>query len=353
MKHVALIFGGPSAEHDVSLVSAKNIFQALKDTSLQIHLLGVTREGQWKLVRPEDLLSTSFQEPTNLEKAGIDIRLIKTGDSVFLQPSENSEEKVGPIDVAFPIVHGPYGEDGKLQAELNELGLEFVGSDFISCENSFDKEKTKKIIEELGVPQVPWLVFSDENPNYNDIKEKLGLPFFVKPANMGSSVGISKVKNEKQFMTAIAEARIHDKKIVIEKAVIARELETALLETDQLTVAGVGELKPSHEFYSYEAKYLDPKGAEICIPADISEEIKIRIQDYAKRCFEGLGCRDYSRADFFLTSEGEVFFNEINTHPGFTSISLFPQLWDHEGIQYKDLIVLLLNQAEKRKKSKT
>ena len=348
MNQVVLIFGGPSAEHDVSLVSAKNIYQALKETSLAVHLLGITRDSHWKLISGEELESTNFDSPLDLDKVGTLVSLINEDKSIFIKPDLNSSAKIGPIDVAFPIVHGPYGEDGKLQSELNSLGLKFVGSDRLSCENSFDKEKTKNIIAQLNVPQVPWLVFEDEVPNFDEVDAELGLPFFVKPANMGSSVGISKVKNKEQFSMAIAEAQKYDTKIVIEKGLTVRELETALLEDGELKVADISELKPHHEFYSYEAKYIDPKGADSQIPADIPKESKEILQNFAKICFQALGCRDYARADFFMDNEGKIYFNEINTHPGFTSISQFPQLWLHQGMSYKDLIVLLLERAFKR-----
>lgn len=352
MNQIALIFGGPSAEHDVSLVSAKNIFQVLNQLNFKTSLLGVSRQKQWKLIKGDDLLQTDFINPIDLDKIGLPVQLTKTEDGVFISTNQDDGERIGPIDIAFPIIHGPYGEDGTLQAELNQLGLEFVGSDFLSCENSFDKAKTKQILSAANIPQVPYLTYSEDNPVFNEVKERLGLPFFIKPANMGSSIGISKVKTEAEMMAAVADARIHDKKIVIERAVTAREIECALLDDNELKVSGLGEVKPHHEFYSYEAKYLDPNGAELVIPADVEPEVAEKIKETALECFRLLDCRDYSRADFFLTTEGHIYFNEINTHPGFTNISQFPMLWKQEGISYKDLILKLINQAMKRRKGK-
>jgi D-alanine-D-alanine ligase len=349
MNHIALIFGGPSAEHDVSLFSAKNIFQVLDDTPLKVSLLGVTRKKEWKLLQGEDLVKTDFVNPLDLENVGLSVELFKVENKVFIKGRGSSDEKIGPIEVGFPIIHGPYGEDGELQNELNQLGLPFVGSDFLSCENCFDKAKTKEILKEKKIPQVPYALFEDTNPNFNDLVSQLGLPFFVKPANMGSSIGISKVKSEAELAPALAEARIHDKKIVIEKGVTAREIECALLEVDgELKVTGMGEVKPHHEFYSYEAKYLDPNGADLIIPAAVPEATVQEIQTLAKECFRSLDCRDFARADFFLAPEGQVFFNEINTHPGFTNISQFPKLWEQEGLTYKNLILQLIQNAEKR-----
>lgn len=353
MSHIALIFGGPTAEHDVSLVSAKNIFQVLDQTQMRVTLLGVTKNKEWKMIRGSDLVKTDFINPIDLNQMGISVQLTQHEEGVFVIADQHPEEKVGPLDVAFSVIHGPYGEDGQLQAELNALGLEFVGTDCLASENTFDKAKTKKILAEHKIPQVKFKVFEEENPNFNSIKSDLGLPFFVKPANMGSSIGISKVKNESDFFAAIAEARIHDKKIVVEKGVVGQEIECAILEDDGVKVSGLGEIKPNHEFYSYEAKYLDPNGADLIIPANVAPEWIPKIQNLAKQCFEILECRDYARADFFLTSDGEIFFNEINTVPGFTNISQFPMLWQKEGIAYKDLIMQLVHNALRRKEAKT
>lgn len=349
MTHIALIFGGPSAEHDVSLFSAKNIYQVLKELQINVSLLGITKSHDWKLIDGKDLLETNFIKPIVLDNLGISVVLKDFEGQCFLVSSSGDSEKMGPIDLAFPIIHGPYGEDGQLQTFLRELGLEFIGSEALSCENSFDKAKTKDILKAQGIPQAPYLVFENENPSFNDVKNKLGLPFFVKPANMGSSIGISKVKSEEGFHQALAEARIHDKKIVIEKGIIGREIECALLEDGELKVTGMGEVRPNHEFYSYEAKYLDDKGADLIIPADLPSSIVEKIQEIACKAFIALDCRDYSRADFFVTPDEEIYFNEINTHPGFTNISQFPMLWKQEGVSYKDLILKLINAAIKRK----
>lgn len=348
MKHIALIFGGPSPEHDVSLVSAKNIFQVLTEAQFKVSLLGVTQQRTWKLIKGDDLLKTDFINPIKLDQLGIEVLLTPIDNKVFIQSMDSQDEKVGPVDIAFPIVHGPYGEDGELQGELNKMQLPFVGSDIFSCENSFDKVKTKDLLSQHKIPQVPYLVFTDENPSFGELDSKLGSPFFVKPANMGSSIGITKVSQQEDLATALAEARIHDKKIIIEKGVKAREIECALLEDGELKVSGMGEVIPHHDFYSYEAKYLDPQGADLVIPASVTPEQTQTIQAMALRAFQALDCRDFARADFFLTDSGEIYFNEINTHPGFTNISQFPMLWKQEGIAYKELIIKLINNANKR-----
>ncbi|MCB0379259.1 MAG: D-alanine--D-alanine ligase [Bdellovibrionales bacterium] len=348
MKRVALVFGGPSAEHDVSVVSAKNIYSALKDSDLQILLLAITKNKVWRRITGEDLMQTSFQSPISVEEMGIKIELCKEGAHVFAKAIEG-EEKSGPIDVVFPICHGPFGEDGELQAELEEWGLSYVGSSQESCQLSFDKALTKQAIVFTGIPQAPYLAFEEKNPQFEEVKNQLGLPFFIKPARMGSSVGIHKVKSKEEFHEALADARIHDRKIIIEKAIVGRELECAILETDEGPKAsGIGEVRPLHEFYSYEAKYLDPNGAELIIPAQVEPQIATHIQRLAVRAFQQLKCRDFARVDFFLANDGAIYFNELNTHPGFTNISQFPLLWQQEGLGYKELILALLNQADKR-----
>ena len=343
MKNVALIFGGPSGEHDVSLVSAKNIYEVIKDSEFKIHLIGVTRQGQWKMVSEELLLSTSFENVIDLETCEQNIQLKNNGEQALIDPLDI------PLDVAFPIIHGPYGENGELQRELNKIGLSFVGSDEASCETCFDKEKSKKSVAEISIPQVDYLSFEEKGPHFNEVDSRLGTPFFVKPANMGSSVGISKVNNEAEYVSALDEALKYDKKIVIEKGVTAREIECAILEKNgEISVSSFGEIVPNHDFYSYEAKYLDPNGAQLIVPAKIDEKMALEITNLAKQCFKKMNCRDYVRADFFLTPDNKIYFNEINTHPGFTSISMFPLLWKHSGLEYKDLIIHLLKMALNR-----
>lgn len=350
IKTVALIFGGPSAEHDVSLVSAKNIYIQLKEIVENVVLLGVTREREWKLVEEAHLLSTNFKKPLDLTQVGTEVFCKSDGHNVLIYDQHGNHVSEEPIDLAFPIIHGPYGEDGELQNMMSEWDLPFVGSASAGCAHAFDKGKTKNILKDHDIPQASFFIFEKEAPSFKEIEEKLGLPVFVKPANMGSSLGISKVKSEGDWDKALSEAKKHDKKILIEKSIEnGREIECALLETDAgLQVTGLGEIKPNHEFYSYDAKYIDPNGAELIIPAVVDPGVEQKIQDLAKKCFEKLGCRDYARADFFIGANNEVFFNEINTHPGFTNISMFPSLWAHEGIEARELVSKLIDRVKER-----
>ncbi len=347
---VALIFGGPSAEHDVSLVSAKNIFMHLETLADKVLLLGITKDRLWKLINKEDLLATNFEHPIDLNQLGIEVFCKYDGHNVYLYDQHGNKAVEDNLDLAFPIIHGPFGEDGELQNLMSEWNLPFVGTASAGCAHAFDKAKTKKILSDFDIPQTPYLLIEEEIPSFQEIESKLGLPFFVKPANMGSSVGISKVKSEAQWKDALKEAQKFDKKIILETSVEnCREIECALLEEDGiLKVTGLGEIKPNHEFYSYDAKYIDPNGAELIIPASVDSGVEQNIQDIAKKCFEKLDCRDYARADFFLTPDNQVYFNEINTHPGFTNISMFPSLWKQAGLDGKQLVSHLLEKAKAR-----
>ena len=349
--HIALIFGGPGCEHEVSLCSAKNIHEVLKDTSFKISLLAVTKKGIWRLIEGKSLERTSFQNPLLLEDQGLEVELVSRS-GVFIRSKDRGEEINPPLSCAFPVIHGDFGEDGKLQSLLKNLDLTFVGSDTLSCQRAFDKIKTKEFIAQTRIPQVPYLGFEDFKPDFGNVVSKLGLPFFMKPARTGSSIGISKVMEEGDFHKAFLKAREHDTKILVEKAISGRELECGVLEDGGgIRVTGLGEIRTKHEFYSYEAKYLDPKGSELIIPARVDSETVKKIQDYTLTCFEKLECRDYARVDFFLSDKNEFFFNEINTHPGFTDISQFPLLWQQEGLGYRELILTLIKQAMNRSTS--
>ncbi len=351
--HIALIFGGPSTEHEVSLCSAKNIQEVLKNVSFQVSLLAVTKKGVWRLIEDKDLEKTGFQNPLLVEDHGFEVELVSKENGVFICSKDREKKPDAPLDCVFPVIHGSFGEDGKLQSLLTELGLAFVGSNTSGCEKAFDKIKTKELIAQTEVPQVPYLSFVDCQPDFDKLASQLGLPFFVKPARTGSSIGISKVMDQKSFSKAFLKAREYDKKILFEKAISGRELECAVLEDGEgnIRVTGLGEIRADkYGFYSYEAKYLDPDGAELVIPARVETGTVKRIQEYALTCFKKLDCRDYARADFFLSDKGEIFFNEINTHPGFTNISQFPLLWRQEGLGYKELMLTLIKRAVSRKK---
>ena len=324
---VAVLFGGPSGEHDVSLASGKNIALALQESGFPILCVGIEKKEdnpQWREIPMEDLAKTTLDNPIDISALGSPIA-----------PKDLAQK----VKCAFPICHGPFGEDGELQSQLQNLKLPYVGTEPLGCSLSLDKAKTKEVIAQVPLAQTPFLVTTDPKFSFEEATAKLQLPLFVKPCAMGSSVGISRVTKVEEWQKAITLAFQHDNTIVIEQGLEGRELECALLETEQgLQVSGIAEIVSHHDFYSYEAKYLDPKGAALIYPAKISEENKGKIQEAAKQAFRALKCRDYARADFFLTAKGEVIFNEINTHPGFTKISQFPSLCKHMGMSYGDLV---------------
>ena len=346
---VGIIFGGKSAEHEVSLQSAKNVIEAIDKDKYEPVLIGIDKKGRW-------LLSASSKFLLNSS----DPKLIKLNDelsqSVALIPeSEGKIENLDThqsnqsIDVAFPILHGPFGEDGTIQGLLKLANIPFVGAGVLGSAIGMDKDVAKRLLRDAGIPVAKFLsVGEKEIPLYGEIVKNLGTPFFVKPANLGSSVGVSKVKSEEDFREAIREAFNYDKKVLIEENVEGREIECAVLGNDSPIASVPGEVISSHEFYSYEAKYIDEHGAVIEIPAKLPDEIAKRVQSLAIKTFKILACEGLGRVDCFLKKNGEVTVNEINTIPGFTSISMYPKLWEASGISYADLIDRLIQLALER-----
>jgi len=349
--NLALICGGKSVEHEVSLISAKNVIAALDFAKYDLSLFAVTKDGSFRfygdyknfLDHENDPNIVSLKETgfSNVSWSVID------GVSQAILPSGNKR-----IEVVFPIMHGSFAEDGKMQGFLEMLNLPYVGPDVLASAISMDKEITKKLAEMYDIKIARYLSFSTiskNDMNFAKVKEELGLPVFVKPANSGSSVGISKVDNEADFNHAVAEAFLVDHKILIEEAVLGRELETSVLgNRDHLIVGEVGEIVPSaeHGFYSYDAKYIDESGAALLIPAPLEVVKKQEIQEIAKKIFLICQCEGMARVDFFMTEDGEVFFNEINTIPGFTKISMYPKLIMHgTGMTYSALIDKLIDLA--------
>lgn len=307
---VGILFGGKSVEHEVSLLSAKNVVAALDRKRYTPVLLKINKRGQW----PES-------------------------PEVFFKK----------VDIIFPILHGPLGEDGTVQGLLKLAGIPFVGADVLGSAVGMDKDVMKRLLREAGLPLAPFLVFRrGERVSYAAVTKQLGKTLFVKPANAGSSVGVSKAKDARSFKQAVALAFQFDNKILIEQALSAREIECAVLGNRELTVAAPGEVIPKHEFYSYEAKYLDENGAQIEIPAKLTRGQMREVQALAKQVFQTLECAGLARVDFFLTPRGKWYVNEINTIPGFTSISMYPKMFEASGIPYSQLIDRLFTLALER-----
>jgi D-alanine-D-alanine ligase len=256
----------------------------------------------------------------------------------------------------FPVLHGPFGEDGTIQGLFKLHNVPFVGPSVLGSSVAMDKDMAKRLFKEAGLPIGKFVSFSFSEKNkiiFDEIKKVLGLPFFIKPANLGSSVGISKVKDEKEFKKALKLAFDYDTKIVIEEFIKGKEIECAVLGNENPQASTAGEIIPTHEFYSYEAKYLDNNGAKMKIPANISESLIKEFQDLSIRAFKVLGCEGIGRVDFFLTEDNKIFINEINTIPGFTSISMYPKLWEASGLSYAKLIDKVIKLAMDRHKKES
>jgi D-alanine-D-alanine ligase len=362
MKKVGILFGGKSAEHEISLLSAKNVYEAIDRTKFEPVLIGIDKSGRWLINDAEKFLLNSDNPAL--------VKINPDGKDVSLRPESNgmfAAEGAGKfnIDVVFPILHGPFGEDGTVQGFLKLADIPYVGPAVLGSAVGMDKDVMKRLFREAEIPIGKFITIKSHEkiPSFAEIKNKLGAPFFIKPANMGSSVGISKVHDEAELAAALKDAFLYDTKIIIEEFIQGREIECAVLGNEEPAASVPGEIIPSHEFYSYDAKYLDEKGAALEIPAKIDDATKKRIQELAVKVFQVLCCEGLSRVDFFLKGDGsasqpfEIIVNEINTMPGFTKISMYPKMWEASGIGYSELITRLIELAvsrfEKERKLKT
>lgn len=312
---VAVFFGGRSAEHEVSIQSAKNVIAALDKEKYKVIPIKIRKDG------------------------GI--------GELFKLCSSNK------IDVAFPVLHGPFGEDGTIQGLLKLMDVPFVGARVLGSAVGMDKDVQKRLLNYAGIPTTEFIACSKSDfkltkSDFVSIKKRLGLPFFVKPANLGSSVGINKVKSAKDFSRALREAFQFDNKILIEKFVHGREIECSVLGNENPIASLPGEIIPRHEFYSYEAKYIDENGAKLEIPAKLPKRTAKDVQELAVKTFKTLCLEGMARVDFFLKPSGELIVNEVNTIPGFTNISMYPKLWAASGITNKKLVDMLIKLALER-----
>ncbi len=348
---IGVLYGGESSEHEVSLQSAKNIINALDREKYEIIPIAISKTGQWLLGDIAELFLNAH-DPKN-------IQLSESVKTVALYPRGKhgsivaTQQLLGEIDVIFPVLHGPLGEDGTVQGLLRLLHIAFVGPDVLGSAVGMDKDVSKRLLREAGLPVTDFLVFHRSEVDtikFEQVVEHLKLPFFVKAANQGSSVSISKVHDHSEFAQAIDEAFIYDEKILIEAYVEGRELEVAVLGNENLKASVPGEIIPTHEFYSYEAKYLDENGARCEIPAQLTDQQIEEIQELAIRTTKTLCCEGMARVDFFLSKDGRLVINEINTIPGFTNISMYPKLWEASGLSYSKLLDELISLALKRHK---
>ncbi len=347
--NVAILFGGKSTEHEVSLRSAKNIIDAIDKNKYELVFIYIDKNGKWFLKDSPDFLLNSdnlkFIKLNNKASQNVVFAPQCNGRIVNLDTCQSNKS----IDVVFPVLMGSFGEDGTIQGLLKLANIPFVGASVLGSAVGMDKDIMKRLLRDSGIPIAKFITIKEnEILIYKEVVKKIGVPFFVKPANLGSSVGISKVKNEKDFEKAIREAFKYDRKILIEENIEGREIECSILGNDDLIASIPGEIISNCDFYSYEAKYTEGHGTVLEIPAKLSEETIKKIQDLAIKTFKILACEGLGRVDCFLKKNEEILVNEINTMPGFTSVSMYPKLWEASGISYTKLIDRLIQLALER-----
>lgn len=346
--NLCVIFGGMSTEHDVSIVSGTSVIKNLDKTKYDIYPVYIDKTGKW------------YKYTKDIEE----IEILNVGE----QPQEveeinNAIEYLKNMNIVFPVLHGLYGEDGTIQGLLELLKIPYVGCKVLGSSICMDKAYAKIVLEKANINQVKHVYIRKNKENYilvdeqmneetlniNEIsikiEDKLGLPVFVKPSNSGSSVGINKAKNLEDLARSIEYAAQYDKKIIVEESINAKEVECAVLGNEEVEVACVGEILPADEFYTFDAKYND-EDSETLIPANISKEQSDIIRNIAKKAFKALDCKGLARVDFFIDkNSSKVYLNEVNTLPGFTNISMYPKLWENEGLKYSELLDKLINLA--------
>jgi D-alanine-D-alanine ligase len=355
---IGVVLGGRSGEHEVSLASARSVMDAIDEEKYEIVPIGITKEGRW-IASGDPIKALEVGDADASRPAAL------LGDPsrrglMRLEETEHAIEatRLAELDVVFPVLHGPYGEDGTVQGLLELAGLPYVGAGVVGSVLGMDKAIFKDVMRAHDLPIVEYLVLKrkrwDADPDsvIDQVEEKFDYPVFTKPANLGSSVGISKCGDRTELACGLVEAARYDRKLIVEVAVpAAREIEVSVLGNDDPIASVPGEVIPSREFYSYEAKYVDDgdRASDLIIPAPVSPEMTERIRDLALRVYRAIDCAGMARVDFLLSGEtGELYVNEVNTIPGFTAISMYPKLWEASGISYSELIDRLIDLALER-----
>lgn len=345
-KTIALIFGGKSAEHEVSLRSARSIAEILDKNKFDPILVGISKEGSWYRFPNMDVFSQveSLHDralPSNAEPVCL---MSHHGEPVLFSLKDHQKTAV---HCAFPILHGTMGEDGSIQGLFKMVHVPFVGCGVLSSAAGMDKEIMKRLLTYAGISNAKYMLLTPfHRTSYEEVVKELGTPFFIKPANAGSSVGVHKIKTAEDYVVHLKDAFQYDTKVLAEEYIQGREIECSVLGLNQSPKASLpGEIIPQHEFYSYEAKYLDENGALIKNPAELPSDVVHKIQDLAVKTYQVMGCDGFTRVDFFLKKNGELYINEINTIPGFTKISMYPKMWEVSGLAFKDLVTKLIELA--------
>ena len=341
---VAIICGGKSSEHEISCVSANGILNAIDRNKFEPVLIGITKSGKWLLLPDDSNFSIVNGALPTVPESGIEVSITSLGLV--------AGGKQLAIDVAFPVLHGPYGEDGTIQGLFEMIGIKYVGSGVLASAVGMDKSYAKPIFAAAGLSVAAGIVVTSKN---FELPSNLTFPLFVKPARSGSSRGTTKVKQKSDLASAVQHALSFDTKVIIEQAVVGKEIECAVLQADgKITASEVGQISISSkfEFYDFQAKYLD-NSMELIVPADLPSGVQSKIQQAAITAFNAAGCEGLARVDFFYSTQGEIIINEINTMPGFTPTSVYPKLIEKNGINYQELITKLITTAQTRSASIT
>lgn len=352
--HVGVIFGGRSGEHEVSLRSARSVVAAMDRDKYDVTLIGIDHDGGWHQLDVATFERLTAESLPKVEASGQEVLLPPRPSRGGLVTADGGRSAIQQLDVVFPILHGTFGEDGTVQGLLELADIAYVGSGVLGSAVGMDKDVQKRLLQAAAIPIVPYFTatrrtWTAHTSELREEAEKLGYPLFVKPANLGSSVGISKAKTMADLGNAIETALQYDTKILVEKGLDVREIEVAVLGNEEAQASVAGEICPTADFYSYEAKYIDEHGAALKIPAPLSDEQSRHVRGMAVRVFQLLECSGMARVDFFLERTTQAWYaNEINTIPGFTSISMYPKLWEASGIPYRELISRLIELAVAR-----
>lgn len=340
-KVIGVVFGGQSGEHEVSLMSAYNIIKAMDRQKYDIVSIGITKQGKWMIY------SGNIENIQNGQW--------ESDEENIVQDFSINHPILKSIDVVFPALHGPMGEDGTVQGLFELANIPYVGCGVLASAVGMDKIYTKTLYAHAGLPQGKFLLImrkkweNQQTESIEKIEKNLSYPIFIKPANMGSSVGITKAHNRETLIVGMKEAALYDRKILLEENIECREIECAVLGNDQAKASVLGEIIPSNEFYDYEAKYLDDNPSCLLIPAPLDDETTQTIRDLAVKAYKIIDGSGLARLDFFVEKNtGKIYINEINTMPGFTNISMYPKLWEHSGIPYGQLIDRLIELAIER-----
>ena len=356
---VGIIFGGRSGEHEVSFCSASSIMKAINRDKYTVVPIGITKEGRW--ISPQE--SALALESGKIEGKNTVILLNDPAGKTLISIDNHQEFKKetweGKLDVIFPVLHGPYGEDGTIQGLLELADIPYVGAGVAASAVSMDKELMKTIFKQKSLPVLKWLTIKrkywqkDKEEILSLIQNTFEYPLFVKPTNLGSSVGITKVHRKEELKKAIDLASSYDRKILIEEGLEeAREIECSVLGNDEPQTSVVGEVKPAGEFYDYDSKYID-QATQLIVPADLPEEVSGKVKQIALEAFKAIDAAGMARVDFFVTKKkNKIYLNEINTIPGFTSVSMYPRLWEASGVSYPELIDRLIQMALERYQDK-